>query len=140
PNARGVRVAGDFNGWDGTAHLMRSLGGTGVWELFVPGVGDGTKYKYAICGRDGTWRDKADPLANYAERPPATASVVYTSRYAWNDAAWLTARAERQPVREPMSIYEVHLGSWRPGLSYRQLAIELVDYVTDLGFTHVEFL
>jgi 1,4-alpha-glucan branching enzyme len=140
PNARGVRVVGDFNHWDGRAYPMRSLGGVGVWELFVPGVADGTRYKYAVCGADGAWREKADPMANATEKPPATASVVFTSRYTWNDAEWVTARAERMPVREPMSIYEVHLGSWRPGLSYRELATELVDYVTDLGFTHVEFL
>jgi 1,4-alpha-glucan branching enzyme len=140
PNAHGVRVTSDFNYWDGRTHPMRSLGGAGVWELFVPGVGDGTRYKYAICGPDGVWREKADPLAQAAEKPPATASVVYTSRYTWEDGRWITARAERQPVYEPMSIYEVHLGSWRPGLSYRELAVELVDYVTDLGFTHVEFL
>jgi 1,4-alpha-glucan branching enzyme len=140
PNARGVRVAGDFNYWDGTTHPMRSLGGSGVWELFIPGVTDGTRYKYSICGPDEVWRGKADPLASYAERPPATASVVFTSRYTWDDSDWMSARAGRQPVREPMSIYEVHLGSWRPGLSYRQLATALADYVTDLGFTHVEFL
>ena len=140
PNALGVRVTGDFNYWDGRAFPMRSLGGSGVWELFVPGVADGARYKYAVCGRDGVWRGKADPLAAAAERPPGTASVVFTSRYAWADAEWMAARSGRQPVREPMSIYEVHLGSWRPGLSYRQLAVELVGYVTDLGFTHVEFL
>jgi 1,4-alpha-glucan branching enzyme len=140
PNARGVRVTGDFSYWDGRAYPMRSLGGAGVWELFVPGVGDGTRYKYSICGPDGVWRDKADPLALLAEKPPATASVVYTSQYTWNDAEWITARAGQQPVYEPMSIYEVHLGSWRPGLSYRELAVELVAYVKDLGFTHVEFL
>jgi 1,4-alpha-glucan branching enzyme len=140
PNAHGVRVTGDFNYWDGRAYPMRSLGGSGVWELFIPGVTDGARYKYAICGPDGVWREKADPMANAAEKPPATASVVYTSRYTWNDEDWVTARAERQPVREPMSIYEVHLGSWRLGLSYRELATELVDYVADLGFTHVEFL
>ena len=140
PNAHGVRVTGDFNYWDGIAYPMRSLGGSGVWELFVPGVTDGARYKYAICGPDGVWRDKADPLATATEHPPATASVVYTSRYTWNDADWVAARAERQPVQEPMSIYEVHLGSWRPGLSYRELAVELTEYVVDLGFTHVEFL
>jgi 1,4-alpha-glucan branching enzyme len=140
PNAHGVRVTGDFNYWDGSAYPMRSLGGSGVWELFIPGVTEGAKYKYAICGPDGVWRDKADPLANATERPPATASVVFTSRYTWNDADWVAARAERQLVREPMSIYEVHLGSWRPGLSYRELATQLAEYVTDLGFTHVEFL
>ena len=80
PNARGVRVIGDFNHWDGRGHPMRSLGGAGVWELFVPDVGDGTRYKFDICGPDGQWRRKADPMASLAERPPATASVVYTSR------------------------------------------------------------
>jgi 1,4-alpha-glucan branching enzyme len=140
PNARGVRVAGDFNYWDGRAFPMRSLGASGVWELFIPGAAEGARYKYAVCGYDGVWREKADPLAAAAEHPPATASVVFTSRYSWGDADWMAARAERAPVREPMSIYEVHLGSWRPGLSYRQLATELADYVTDLGFTHVEFL
>ena len=140
PNAHGVRVTGDFNGWDGRAYPMRSLGGSGVWELFVPGVTEGTRYKYAICGPDGVWREKADPMANAAEMPPATASVIYTSRHTWGDSAWIEARAEREPVHEPMSIYEVHLGSWRPGLSYRELAVQLAEYVADMGFTHVEFL
>jgi len=140
PNARGVRVVGDFNFWDGRAHPMRSLGGAGVWELYVPGVGPGTRYKFSICGPDGVWREKADPMATLAETPPATASVVYESAHAWSDAEWMAARAERQPVSSPLSVYEVHLGSWRPGLSYRQLAVELAAYVTDLGFTHVEFL
>jgi 1,4-alpha-glucan branching enzyme len=140
PNARGVRLVGDFNFWDGRAYPMRSLGGAGVWELFVPGVQPGTTYKYSICGPDGVWRDKADPMATYAETPPATASVVYQSSYEWDDADWLSDRTERQPLSSPMSVYEVHLGSWRPGLSYRDLAVELAAYVTDLGFTHVEFL
>ncbi len=140
PNAHGVRVTGDFNYWDGSAHPMRSLGGVGVWELFVPGVAAGTRYKYAICGPDGVWREKADPLANATEPPPATASVVFSSRYTWDDEGWMTARAGREAVREPMSIYEVHLGSWRPGLSYRELAVQLTDYVVEMGFTHVEFL
>ena len=81
PNAHGVRVTGDFSGWDGRAYPMRSLGGSGVWELFIPGIGEGTRYKYAVCGPDGVWREKADPMADSAEQPPATASVVYTSRY-----------------------------------------------------------
>ena len=140
PNAHGVRVTGDFDGWDGRAYPMRSLGGSGVWELFVPGVGEGTKYKYAICGPDGVWREKADPMATAAEKPPATASVIYTSRHGWDDSEWMQARGERQLVREAVSIYEVHLGSWRPGLSYRELAVQLAEYVTDMGFTHVEFL
>ncbi|MER7459773.1 1,4-alpha-glucan branching protein GlgB [Micromonospora sp. NPDC126480] len=141
PNARGVRVVGDFTGWapdDGWP--MRSLGGSGVWEVFVPGVGVGARYKYRILGPDGHWRDKADPLAAYAEMPPATASVVHHSRYEWGDADWLSARARRRPHQEPMSVYEVHLGSWRPGLGYRELAEQLTAYVTELGFTHVEFL
>lgn len=140
PNARGLRVAGDFNGWDGQAYPMRSLGSSGVWELFVPGVGDGTKYKYAILGADGKWQEKADPVAFATEHPPATASVVFTSRYAWDDGDWLADRARRQWVHEPMSIYEVHLGSWRLDLGYQELAEELVPYVCDMGFTHVEFL
>jgi len=140
PNARGARVIGDFNHWDGRGHPMRSLGGAGVWELFVPGVTEGSHYKFDICGPDGRWRRKADPLASRAETPPATASVVFTSEYVWEDEEWLAARSREEQVREPVSIYEVHLGSWRPGLSYRQLAGELTNYVTEMGFTHVEFL
>ena len=140
PNARAVRIAGDFNYWDPHAHPMRSLGSSGVWELFVPGVGDGTKYKFHVLGADGVWREKADPMAFATEHPPAQASVVFTSDYAWNDASWLQERAHKDWLRTPMSIYEVHLGSWKHGLGYAQLADELVDYVKDMGFTHVEFL
>jgi len=140
PNAQGVRVIGDFNHWDGRAHPMRSLGRSGVWELFVPEVGPGTRYKYDIRGPDGSWHRKADPMAALAERPPATASVVYDSRYEWDDQAWMTTRAGRDPLPQRMSAYEVHLGSWRPGLSYVELAEQLTAYVTDLGFTHVEFM
>ena len=140
PNARGVRLSGDFNHWDGQAHPMRSLGSSGVWELFVPGVGAGVRYKFDICGSDGSWRRKADPMAALAEPPPATASVVFESDYQWADEDWLAARANRDPLRQPMSIYEVHIGSWRPGLSYRQLADDLVKYVLDRRFTHVEFM
>jgi 1,4-alpha-glucan branching enzyme len=140
PNARGVRVIGDFNHWDGVTTPMRSLGTSGVWELFIPDVGDGTKYKYAVLGRDSVWRERADPLAQRTEVPPATASAVYTSRYTWSDATWMSRRASSAPQREPMSIYEVHVGSWRTGRSYVELADELVDYVKSVGFTHVEFL
>ena len=140
PRARGVRLEGDFNSWDGREHPMRQLSSSGVWELFVPGVGSGTRYKYVILGADEQWREKADPMASYAEVPPATSSVVYESSYAWGDADWIDRRRTRQAVAEPMSIYEVHLGSWRRGRSYTQLADELVDYVTDLGFTHVELM
>jgi len=140
PNARAIRVAGDFNHWDSQAHPMRSLGSSGIWELFVPDVGNGTKYKFHILGADGHWREKADPMAFHAEHPPAQASVVFTSDYKWQDAEWLAARVSRDALREPMSIYEVHLGSWKQGLGYAQLADELVTYVKDMGFTHVEFL
>jgi 1,4-alpha-glucan branching enzyme len=140
PNARGVRVIGDFNHWDGRGHPMRSLGSSGVWELLIPGVGPGSTYKFDVCGPDGTWHRKADPLASWAERPPATASVVYESRYEWGDQQWLTDRATGNLLTGPMSIYEVHLGSWRPFLSYLEMASQLVSYVTEMGFTHVEFL
>ncbi len=140
PNARGVRVAGDFNGWSGSAHPMRSLGASGVWELFVPATADGVRYKYEVLGADRRWRLKADPMAFATERPPATASVVFSSAYEWTDAAWLQRRSTIDAATAPMSIYEVHLGSWRRGLDYRALAEELSAYVLDLGFTHVELL
>ena len=140
PNARGVQVIGDFNHWDGSAHAMRSLGVSGVWELFVPYVEDGARYKFRITGPDGVMRDKADPVAHFAEVPPATASVVYTSAYTWNDDAWMERRRQSDPRNEPMSVYEVHLGSWRRGLNYRELAEQLTTYVVEHGFTHVEFL
>jgi 1,4-alpha-glucan branching enzyme len=140
PNARGVRVVGDFNGWRGAAHPMRSMGSGGVWELFVPDVGSGSRYKFEICGADGGWRQKADPMAGYAETAPGTASVVFDSTYSWDDRAWLEQRAGRAAHAGPVSVYEVHLGSWRKGLGYRQLADELVAYVQEMGFTHVELL
>ena len=140
PNARGVRVIGDFNHWDGRPHPMRSLGSSGVWELFVPDARPGMRYKYDVCGPDGTWRRKADPMAALAERPPATASVIFASGYQWQDQDWLAARVGWDALRSPVSAYEVHIGSWRPGLSYSELADQLADYVTAMGFTHVEFL
>jgi len=140
PNARGVRVIGDFNHWDGRAYPMRSLGRSGVWELLIPGVGAGAAYKYDICGPDGQWRNKADPMAGWAEQPPATASRVTESHYQWGDQRWTRERADRDVLTNPTSIYEVHLGSWRRGLSYTDLARELTSYVTEMGFTHVEFL
>ncbi|GAA1930415.1 1,4-alpha-glucan branching protein GlgB [Nocardioides lentus] len=140
PRARAVRLKGDFNGWDGQQHPMRQLGTSGVWELFVPDVGSGAHYKYAVLGSDGVWTDRADPLAGWAQEPPETASRVFESSYAWGDDAWMAARAERQPVAAPMSTYEVHLASWRRGRTWEQLADELVGYVSDLGFTHVELM
>jgi 1,4-alpha-glucan branching enzyme len=140
PNARGVTVIGDFEYWAGDRTPMRALGSTGVWELFVPDVGEGTRYKFRIHGSDGVVRDKADPMALRTEIPPDTASVVTTSDYVWQDQDWLTKRAEIEPSTAPMSVYEVHLGSWRRGLDYRALAHELADYVNECGFTHVELL
>ncbi|TQM14941.1 1,4-alpha-glucan branching enzyme [Pseudonocardia kunmingensis] len=140
PTAQGVRVTGDFDGWSGWAHPMRVLGSSGVWELFVPGIEPGTRYKFRILGRDGRWRDKADPMAFRTEIPPATASIVDASGHTWGDEEWMQARALRQAHAEPMSVYEVHLGSWRPGLDYRELAREMATYLGEMGFTHVELL
>jgi len=140
PNARAARVVGDFNSWDGQGHSMRSMGASGIWELFVPGLGAGTTYKFEMLARHGGWVVKADPMARFAEVPPATASVVTESAYRWNDGAWMTTRASAQPLSGPMSVYELHLGSWRPGLSYRDAAEQLIEYVTAQGFTHVEFM
>jgi 1,4-alpha-glucan branching enzyme len=147
PAARGVSVVGDFNSWDGRLHPMRSLGSTGIWELFIPDVPEGARYKYEIRTPDGELRLKADPFAQEAELPPQTASVVHRSRHEWRDDAWLERRASIDQMAQPMSIYEVHLGSWRlnplednRSLTYLELADELSAYVTDMGFTHVELL
>jgi 1,4-alpha-glucan branching enzyme len=147
PSARSVSVVGDFNSWDGRLNPMRSLGPSGVWELFVPDVEEGARYKFEIRTQLGELRLKADPLAFHQESPPQTNSIVHRSAYAFEDDAWMEARRTQDPLSGPISIYEVHLGSWRrdpdnPGhvLSYRALAEELGDYVEDLGFTHVELL
>ncbi|MFE9403721.1 1,4-alpha-glucan branching enzyme [Streptomyces sp. NPDC006530] len=140
PNAQGVRVTGDFSYWDGTAHPMRSLGSSGVWELFLPGVGDGALYKFDIMRPDGSHTLRADPMAQRTEVPPANASIVTESHHVWRDEAWMARRASRPVHESPFSVYEVHLASWRPRLTYRQLADQLPAYVKDLGFTHVEFL
>ncbi|GGY26400.1 1,4-alpha-glucan branching enzyme [Streptomyces anulatus] len=140
PNARGVRITGDFNYWDGTGFPMRSLGSTGVWELFLPGVGEGTLYKYDICRPDGSHTVRADPMARRTEVPPATASIVTASHHEWQDSDWMAHRGDRPVHEAPFSVYEVHLASWRPGLTYRQLAEQLPAYVKDLGFTHVELM
>ncbi|MCN9242209.1 1,4-alpha-glucan branching enzyme [Streptomyces sp. RY43-2] len=140
PNAQGVRICGDFCHWDGTGCPMRSLGSSGVWELFVPGVGDGALYKFDITCPDGTHTVRADPMARRTEVPPATASIVTSSSYTWGDGDWMARRGELPVHEAPFSVYEVHLPSWRPGLTYRQLADELPAYVRDLGFTHVELM
>ncbi|GAA3030863.1 1,4-alpha-glucan branching protein GlgB [Gordonia defluvii] len=141
PMARGVTVVGDFEGWEGRLAPMRRLGHGGVWEVFLPEVRAGELYKFRIHGADGTIVDKADPMARAAETPPATASVIVDDdRYRWGDAQWMAQRSGTDALSRPMSIYEVHLGSWRPGLGYRELALELADYVVAMGFTHVELL
>ncbi|MBC9711442.1 1,4-alpha-glucan branching enzyme [Streptomyces sp. TRM66268-LWL] len=140
PNAQGVRVVGNFNYWDGTGFPLRSLGSSGIWELFVPGVGEGELYKFQITRPDGSMTFRADPMARRTEVPPANSSIVHASHHAWDDEEWMAARAARPAHESPFSVYEVHLASWRPGLTYRQLAEQLPAYVKDLGFTHVELM
>ena len=147
PNARSVRVVGDFCRWDGRLFPMRSLGASGVWEIFVPDIGRGELYKFEVLGRDGEVHLKADPLAFAMQVRPETASQVWEIRDddAWTDDAWMTARAERDPYRSPMAIYEVHLGSWMRNpdgswLGYRQAAEQLVKHCQRFGFSHVELL
>ncbi len=140
PNARGVKVTGDFDYWQARAYPMRSLGSSGVWEVYIPGVQVGAKYRFHVLGADGQWRAKSDPMAFATEVPPANASVVSTSTHVWGDEEWLAQRAEGNWHRRPMSVYEVHAGSWRQGLSYRDMAEELVGYAVDAGFTHLEFM
>ncbi len=113
PSARGVRVAGDFDHWSGAGYPMRSLGSSGVWELFIPGIGVGTHYKFKILGRDGVWREKADPMAFAVENYPATASVVTDNTHEWTDSDWMEQRSKADVLASPMSVYEVHPGSWR---------------------------
>ena len=140
PNARAVSLISDLNYWDKNTHPMIRLGSSGIWEIFIADIGAGVKYKFAICGIDGRWVDHADPLARQTETPPHTASIVNESNYQWQDSKWIAERSKFQPWRSPVAVYEVHLGSWKLGLSYRELATELVNYVTEQGFTHVEFL
>jgi 1,4-alpha-glucan branching enzyme len=140
PNAQAVSLIGDHNFWDRNAHHMHRIGSSGIWEIFVADISAGTKYKFAVCGIDGRWVDHADPMARATEIPPLTASVVEETNYQWNDQAWIAQRSQFQPWRSAVSVYEVHLGSWKIGLSYKELATELVDYIQQQGFTHVEFL
>ncbi|MCU4186512.1 1,4-alpha-glucan branching protein GlgB [Acidiferrimicrobium sp. IK] len=150
PNAQAVRVVGDWNFWDGRVHPMRSLGSSGVWELFIPGVAAGSRYKYEVIGADGRTVLKADPMARATEVPPATASIVaHPARHEWRDDSWIDQRARTDLLGRPMSVYELHLGSWlhtsdgagggRP-LTYLELAEQLPAYVAELGFTHVELM
>jgi 1,4-alpha-glucan branching enzyme len=148
PNASRVSVVGDFNDWDGRRHAMRLHPGNGLWEIFVPGVGAGQKYKFELLDRNGHLLPlKNDPFGHYHEPPPGNASIVFATQHQWSDYQWIQRRAGGPALDRPISIYEVHLGSWkrRPDdgnhyLSYRELADELVGYVTDMGFTHIELL
>jgi len=140
PNAQAVSLIGDHNFWDRNSHQMHRIGSSGIWEIFVADISAGTKYKFAVCGIDGRWVDHADPMARATEIPPLTASVVEESEYLWKDSEWIEQRSQFQSWRSAVSVYEVHLGSWKVGLSYIELATELVDYIQQQGFTHVEFL
>ena len=147
PNAAAVAVIGDFNGWRDDAHVAQARSdGSGLWEVDVPGVKPGQRYKFVIHTPGGERLEKADPFARYAELPPATASIVWDgSDYVWNDANWLNQRAARNALDAPMSVYEVHLGSWRRHadgsmMGYRDIAVPLAAYVTGMGFTHVELM
>ncbi|WP_248581065.1 1,4-alpha-glucan branching protein GlgB [Nocardioides sp. InS609-2] len=145
PNAQEVQIAGSFNEWDGARTPLAAIGSSGVWHVLAPGVGAGAQYKFRIRGIDGVWRDKADPMAFHTQVPPETASVVFASSHSWGDDAWMTARASKTPASEPMSVYEMHLGSWRKHYdgstySYSELADALIPYLVELGFTHVEFM
>jgi len=148
PNASRVSVVGDFNDWDGRRHMMRVHPGNGIWEIFVPHVGPGARYKYELLDRNGRLLPlKMDPYGNYHEPPPGNASIVYECDYRWRDKSWQDKRSMMPALDVPISIYEVHLGSWRRNpdegnrcLTYRELAEELVGYVREMGFTHIELL
>src|SRR5258706_5193985 len=146
PNAQRISVVGDFNNWDGRFHAMRLLGASGVWEIFIPGVGIGAHYKFEIRDAHGQIKLNTDPFGFFFEVAPKQAAIVSdTKKFKWTDAVWLKKRRDRDALRLPMSIYEVHVGSWRKksaneSWSYRELAEPLVIYLTRMGFTHVEFL
>src|SRR5258708_6673902 len=147
PNAYRVSVIGNFNGWDARVHPMRLHEGSGVWELFIPGLAEWELYKFDLGSRFNNYHaEKTDPYGFFSELRPRTASIVVDlSRYQWGDGEWMEARANRTPLNKPMSIYEVHLGSWRrkadgTWLNYRDLAHELVEYAQDMHFTHLELM
>ena len=146
PNAQRVSVVGDFNNWDGRYHPLRLLGASGVWEIFIPGVGQGAHYKFEIRDAHGNVKLNTDPFGFFFEVAPKQAAIVWENKkFKWTDAAWLKQRAKRDALRSPMSVYEMHVGSWQKktateSWSYRELAKPLVEYITRLGFTHVEFM
>ncbi|MFH0411844.1 1,4-alpha-glucan branching protein GlgB [Corynebacterium sp. L4756] len=138
PNAEGVSVVGDFCGWNASQYPMRSLGSTGIWEVFIPGIGAGERYKFAIQTKEGHRIDKADPMARKTLAPPETASVIEESSYEWQDTEWMNNRTSDLNV--PMSVYEVHVGSWKQGSNYATLREELIPYLLEHGYTHVELM
>ncbi len=138
PNARAVQVIGDFNWWTGDD--MRLIPGTGCWGIFIEGLEEGTLYKFKIQHQDGSWHEKVDPYAKFFEAAPNNAAIVYESKFIWGDDEWMEKRKNFVAHEAPMSVYEVHVGSWRRGRTYLQLAEELVDYVKWQGYTHVEFM
>ena len=148
PAASRVSVIGDFNGWDGRCHPARARGSSGLWELFIPNLGPGALYKFEIRSQDGQVQTKTDPFAKRMELRPQTASIVHNlSNDGWSDADWITRREQSQASEEPISVYEVHLGSWRRvpedghrSLSYVELADQLIPYVKELGYTHIELM
>ena len=146
PNAQHISVVGDFNDWDGHCHQMRPLGLSGVWEIFIPGVAEGAHYKFEVRELHGKIGMKTDPYGFFFETAPKNAAIVWNNRkFEWTDEAWLAQRRQRDPLRAPLSIYEVHLGSWRQNAAgespgYRALAEPLIAYVKQMGFTHVEFM
>ena len=146
PNAVRVSVVGDFNAWDGCRNPMRQVGSSGMWEIFIPELNDGTHYKYEIAPKHGAPFMKADPVGFGAQHPPQTSSIVRDiSSYSWEDQSWISKRQNKHHKNQPISIYEVHLGSWRRAegnrkLTYKELAKELIEYVSWMGFTHIELM
>ncbi len=146
PNAQRVSVVGDFNNWDGHFHQMRALGSSGVWEIFIPGIGEGAHYKYEVRDHHNRVSMKADPCGFFMEVPPKNASIVWNNKkFKWTDQEWLKKRKKSDPLKAPVSTYELHIGSWRKkskaeSFGYRELAAPLVEYLRQMGFTHVEFM
>ena len=146
PSARQVAVVGEFNNWNKFANQMEEVGDSGIWTTFVPDIGEGTLYKYSIKGLYGDTFLKSDPVAFYSEKSPNTASIVTSlDKYDWNDKLWMNKRKERKPHTDPINIYEVHAGSWKTDkegneYNYRRLADELIPYVEEMGYTHIELM
>ena len=146
PNAKKVSVIGDFNGWDSNANPLNIQGDSGIWACFVAGVSQGDHYKFFLLNALGQPIEKTDPLGRFFEQAPKNSSIVWdSSHFDWSDQTWMEKRVASNPLKSPMSIYEIHLGSWRKhsnteSFSYKELAGELVDYVSSMGFTHVEFM